>query len=104
MGALDLINHMLKENPRERYNIVQVLEHPWFTPVARRASEMAHRLDFDLEPALTTSPRPAFKPTNSPAFFRRRTSELDAGSALAPRIATLNMLPTSLRISKLSVS
>ena len=34
--AQDLINHIMKINPRERYNIEKIKKHPWFNLITPR--------------------------------------------------------------------
>ena len=110
-AALDLIEKMIVINPLERLNIVEVLEHHWFQGITRRQSEMEQRLCFNLDPSspatdktslsLPLSHNSAFIPADSSDSPRKR--KIDLSSMLSPRIANLNEVPLSERLSQLDL-
>merc|ERR1712137_1206298 len=113
--AADLIEKMLVINVAKRYDILQVLDHPWFATLERRESENEHRLAYkklnlpmyersfklNLSPS---SPRSKSVFIDKPKVGSPRTCQLDHSSALSPRVATLNETPVSLRLSQKRLS
>lgn len=100
-NAYNLINHMLVTDPEERYNIIEVLDHPFFKLVERRESEMEHKMNFGLESPREdlddeiiemnrprSSSKPAFTTYTTPGSSR--TLHVNQDSSLSKRITNLN--------------